>query len=218
MVSQTATFQPGSHWTPERQSASLDRMEATLASPEMQAIFAAIAEGGGPSAERPPAPAAPVTDLAGITRDGIRYRRAGQADVAGIATLVGAADLPPLFIEDWIGGFVIADYGGQIAGCGGLEMYGDSGVLRSIVIDERARGLGLGGAMSELLIEDGRQSGATDMYLFTADAYPFWLHLGFTEVALPNWKASPRACWQYQFLSRFGDTFEQTVHSMWRAA
>lgn len=216
MVSQTDTFLPGTHWTPERQRASLERMAATLASPEMQAMFAAIAESDGPPAERPPAPPAPAIDLAGITRDAIHYRRAGEADIPDIAAMVEIADLPPLFIEDWLGGFVVADFRGQMAGCGGLEMYGGSGVLRSIVIDERARGLGLGRTMSELLIEDGRRSGATDMYLFTVEAYPFWRRLGFADQPLPAWNESPRACWQYQFLSQHGESVPG-VHSMWRA-
>ncbi len=217
MVSRIETFEPGTHWTPERQRASAERMAATLASPEMRAMFAAIAESGGPPPDRAPVPAAPAIDLGGITRETIRYRRASDGDIPAIAALVEIADLPPLFIEEWLGGFVVADYNGQMAGCGGLEMYRGSGVLRSIVIDERARGLGLGRTMSELLIEDGRRSGATDMYLFTADAHPFWLRLGFTDVELPAWKEPARACWQHQFLSRFGDTFDQTVYSMWRA-
>lgn len=217
MVSQIDTFEPGTYWTSERQSASAEWMAATLASPEMRAIFAAIAESGGPPAEGPTVPSAPAADLTGITREALTYRRGSEDDIAGITALLEIADLPPLFIEEWLGGFVIAEFNGQMAGCGGLEMYGDSGVLRSIVIDERARGLGLGRSMSELLIEDGRRSGATDMYLFTADAHPFWMRLGFADVSLPDWKEPARACWQHQFLSRYGDTFDQTVYSMWRA-
>ncbi len=104
--------------------------------------------------------------------------------------LIASANLPPLFIEEFLPGFAVVEHEGEIVGCGGLELYGDSGVIRSIVTDEAARGLGLGRRISELLIDDARAFGATDLYLFTMDAWEFWKHLGFVDVRARRMEAA----------------------------
>jgi amino-acid N-acetyltransferase len=134
-----------------------------------------------------------------------------------MAELIAAAHLPPLFIEEYLDGFVTADRAGEVIACGGVELHGDSAVIRSVVVDEAGRGLGLGGKLAEMLMANACGAGAQDLYLFTADALPFWQHLGFVEVAFEDWKDAPRACWQYQFLSQNRDVVPD-VHTMWRKA
>ena len=148
----------------------------------------------------------------------ITYRRGALPDVPRMIELMAAASLPPLFVEEYIEGFIAAECDGEIWACGGLEMYGDCGVIRSVVVDEPGRGLGVGRRIAEMLIADAQGAGASDLYLFTGDAVEFWKRLGFAEVTFDEWKAAPRMCWQYQFLSQNRDIVGAGIHTMWRTA
>lgn len=147
----------------------------------------------------------------------VAFRIARADDIPRMAELMAAAHLPPLFIEEHLDGFVAADRAGELIACGGIEMYEDCAVIRSVVVDESGRGLGLGGRLAEMLMANARAAGAADLYLFTAEALPFWQHYGFAEVTFEEWKNAPRASWQYQFLSQNRDVVPD-VHTMWRKA
>ena len=207
-------FVPGAYWTAERARDAVDRMHAALREPAMAAMFeAGPGDDGGTQEEVIAAAGEQPTSAASLDRAACRYRRAWPDDVPRVAALIASANLPPLFIDEFLGGFVIADCAGEIAGVGGLEIYGESGVMRSVVVDERARGWGLGRAMSELLIDDARAAGAAMLYLFTVEALDFWEHLGFEEIALDAWPPEPRECWQWQFVSRHRAAMAD-VHTM----
>lgn len=147
----------------------------------------------------------------------ITFRPARATDVPRMVELIAGAHLPPLFVEEFLDGFIAGERDGEIIACGGVEMYGDCAVIRSVVVDEEGRGLGLGGRLAEMLMAHARDGGATDLYLFTADALPFWQRYGFVEVALEDWRDAPRACWQYQFISQNRNLMPD-VHTMWRKA
>ncbi|HLB23129.1 MAG TPA: GNAT family N-acetyltransferase [Dehalococcoidia bacterium] len=151
-------------------------------------------------------------------RDGVSIRRAVPADIPRMAELIAGATLPPLFIAEFLDGFAVGERNGDVVGCGGIEMYGTSAVIRSIVVDERMRGTGLGRRLSELLMADARAAGATDLYLFTADAHDFWQHLGFADITFDDWKPEARVNWQFQFLSQNAELVGGGIFTMWRAA
>jgi N-acetylglutamate synthase-like GNAT family acetyltransferase len=214
-VSGAAAFVPGNYWSPEAAAECVRRMTATFDSPEFQVVVRQMESGALPPApEGFAAQVATVGPIDGLAPDKIFYRRAVPQDVPRIVELIVGADLPPMFIEEFLGGFCVADYGGEMLGCGGNEIYGDCAVIRSIVVDGRVRGAGIGRRISELLIEDSKLAGASDLYLFTADAHAFWLHLGFVDVPFEEWREEPRACWQYRFLDTHRGLFE--VHTMWK--
>jgi len=142
-----------------------------------------------------------TTTRASETAGAVSIRAAQAEDVARITALIEEAHLPPLFIDTFLAGFVLAERAGEMLGCGGLERYADAGVIRSVVVEPRAQGLGIGRQLSERLIAAASETGARELYLFTQDASDFWAHLGFADVRLDEWSAAPRACWQYQFIS-----------------
>lgn len=146
-------------------------------------------------------------------------RRAQEEDIPRIVQLIVSANLPPLFVPEYLGGFVVAEQDGDVVACGGLEMYASCGVIRSVVVDERLRGTGVGKRLWQLLEADARNTAATDLYLFTGDAHDFWQRLGFEDKALDDWKPEAQINWQYQFISQNGDLFgDDLPSSMWRAA
>jgi amino-acid N-acetyltransferase len=132
----------------------------------------------------------------------VTFRAAVSADVPRLAELIAAASLPPLFIEEYLGGFIAAERAGTVIACGGVEFYGESAVIRSVVVDPEAQGLGLGRRIAEQLMDKIREHGGADIYLVTADALPFWQHMGFSELSFDDWAEDPRACWQFQFVSQ----------------
>lgn len=208
-----ATFTPGGYWTPERARAAIAAMEATWNSPAMQALLGAPPDKLDFSDVPLSAPAVLVPPSAAD----VRVRRGRADDVPRLVELVAGAHLPPIFIAEWVDGFAIAEYEGGALACGGLEMYGGYGFIRSVVVEAAARGLGLGRHISELLLEDAKQSGASRVYLFTQDAYPFWLNLGFTDIDPGDWPEATRPCWQHRYVYRFWDFFRAAgVHSMYR--
>lgn len=151
--------------------------------------------------------------------DSITMRRAQEPDIPRIVELIAGANLPPLFVPEYLGGFIVAEQAGLVVACGGLETYGSCGVIRSVVVDERLRGTGVGKQLWQLLESDARAAGATDLYLFTGDAHDFWQRLGFEDKALDDWKPDVRINWQYQFISQNADFFgDDQPFSMWRAA
>lgn len=215
MTTTTDAFVPGSYWTSERAEAAVRAMLARLASPDLQRV---MAEAAGPR-WKPTGPA-PGTVRGGaptpLTLDGCAFRRGRAGDEQRMAALMTAADLPPLFIEEFLPGFVAVELNGEMIACGGAEPYGDAAVIRSVVVDPRAHRLGLARRISTLLIEDMRLAGAREAYLFTVEAYPFWRKLGFDDVSLDAWPEPPRASWQYLFVSRNPGAVPG-IHSMRRA-
>ncbi len=215
----TSLFVPGAFWTPERARTAVAAMLEQFGAPQMQAAMqdAAqatdmedIAASAGIASVR-----APVPD--DIRDRNIIVRRGQLSDIDQMAQLILAGNLPPMFIEPFLGGFAVAVCDEIVVACGGVELYEDCAFIRSIVADEKVRGLGLGRVISELLIEDARMAGARDCYLFTMDAHDFWLHLGFTDLPLDQWREPARPCWQYQFISLYGQDFDAPIYSMWKA-
>jgi amino-acid N-acetyltransferase len=215
-------FIPGGYWTPENARAAVARMTTQLAAPEMQAfmrdVAAGAAAGGDPAAlaaamaaTEPPA----QHETAAISAAACSYRRGRASDIPEFVRLIIAGELPPLFIDDFVEGFVVVEHEGTIVGCGGLEIYDRSGVIRSVVVDERARGQHIGERMAELLMEEARSAGLTDVYLFTMHAHNFWLRFGFIDQSLDAWNAPARACWQYQFAAQYPAAMAD-VYPMWR--
>lgn len=147
----------------------------------------------------------------------IVLRPSRPGDMPAMAALLEQADLPPMFIEEFLDGFLTAERGGEIIGCGGVELYGESAVVRSVVVAQTTQGMGLGRRIAEVLLERARHAGAGEAYLFTMDAWAFWAHLGFEDVALEAWNEAARECWQYVVVSQNRDLeMFAPVHAMRR--
>ena len=69
---------------------------------------------------------------------------------------------------------------GVLMGAIGLEQYGDQGLLRSLVVAENARGVGLGRELVARLEKFAGDLGVTDLWLLTIDADSFFRRIGFS--------------------------------------
>jgi amino-acid N-acetyltransferase len=143
------------------------------------------------------------------------YRKATPEDLPRIVELLGEAHLPAAFLGEQLHGFMVAESDGLVFGCGGMETYGDAAMLRSFAVTEQARGRGTATRLAELLMAEAKSEGLRDVYLFTMDAAEFWLHRGFVEVSIEDWREPARLGWQYAYVSTHLDEFPG-LHSMWR--
>ena len=217
------TFIPGEHWTAERMVLAAAAHREMRESPGMVALMDAIAQASDAQHD----PAAMAASLAGVEVDrssagpvdlgACVFRRGHVADVPRLQQLIVSGNLPPFFIEPFVEGFLVIEHQQELVGCGGNEHYGATAVIRSVVVHERARGLGLGLQIAQLLIEDARASGATDLYLFTMEAYEFWKRLGFVDLELSKWHEATREQWQYAFIEAHPQAAAE-VRKMWRLA
>lgn len=78
--------------------------------------------------------------------------------------------------------FVVAEEGGRVVGCGALHLYGTHlAEIRSIAVAPESKGLGVGRALVDALMDEARRHSVTCVCLFTRTP-SFFGHLGF-EIA-----------------------------------
>ena len=75
------------------------------------------------------------------------------------------------------------DDSGNIIGYGGLELYGETGLLRSIAVDEKMRGQSLGKKIVDDMIGKAKSSSIKEVYLLTETAHSYFLKKGFEDVS-----------------------------------
>jgi amino-acid N-acetyltransferase len=112
----------------------------------------------------------------------ITTRRALSADRAAVEALLVAAQLPLDGIEDCFDRFFVAQDESGIVGAAGLEVWGEHGLLRSVVVAPRASRRGLGRALTELVRQDAQRRGLRSLYLLTMSAAGYFDDLGFERV------------------------------------
>jgi len=119
-----------------------------------------------------------------MTETNWRLRPAEDRDRPIVAAMLGDAELPVDGLEDhFAGGYVVAEQGGDIVAAGGIEVYGYYGLLRSVVVRERARGQGLGETIVENRLRWSAAKGLRAVYLLTTTVPKFFEHVGFRELS-----------------------------------
>ncbi len=113
---------------------------------------------------------------------GASLRAATEGDWAGIESLLRSADLPLDGAREHLLGFVVAEREGELVGCAAVERYGDAGLLRSVAVDPRERGSGIGAVLVERCIADATRAGMTSLVLLTTTAERYFPRFGFAVV------------------------------------
>ena len=73
------------------------------------------------------------------------------------------------------------DSEGNTIGTGGLELYGTSGLLRSVAVSEPKRGHRLGNQIVDDVLHHARDLGLQSVFLLTETAHNFFLKKGFAD-------------------------------------
>lgn len=109
-------------------------------------------------------------------------RPAVLADLSACRELLLACGLPIGGLEVAFpdGYVVIADAG--LVGCAGVELYRETGLLRSVAVVPEARGRGLGERLTRDRIAYARSVGLESLWLLTTTAPAYFSRLGFAPV------------------------------------
>ncbi len=106
---------------------------------------------------------------------------AKRSELPRILELLEEADLPVAGV-DRAESFLVAREQERLVGCIGLEIYGDVGLLRSLVVRPDTRGGGLGKLLVERLLETARVRGVSVLYLLTTTADEYFPRFGFEPI------------------------------------
>jgi amino-acid N-acetyltransferase len=112
----------------------------------------------------------------------MNIQAAKTTDLPDILTLLKAAALPVVGIENHIETALVARDSEQLLGCAAVEVYGQAGLLRSVAVAAGRRGEGLGERLTNAALELARQRGVRTVYLLTTTASQFFPRFGFTTI------------------------------------
>lgn len=110
----------------------------------------------------------------------LEIRTAGADEFDAALRLLQQAGLP---VEDLaaerLPDFLVAAIGERLAGIVGLERFGRTGLLRSLVVDPGMRSAGLGRVLVAALESKARAAGIVELWLLTIDADAYFARLGY---------------------------------------
>jgi amino-acid N-acetyltransferase len=129
-------------------------------------------------------------------------RSARPEDVPAIEKLLVAEFLPAMRITEFLDSFWVLEQGGELVGAAGIEVYGDAGFLRSVVVVPALRGTGEGARLVSGALEYAKQRGVRRVYLFTMNAAEFFARFGFAPVEMDAFEEVVRESWQYGAVSQ----------------
>jgi len=118
-----------------------------------------------------------------VDRGSVALRRAEAADRDAILGLLGRLELPTAGVVNWLTGFWVAVQDDRLVGAAGMERYGDAGLLRSVAVAPEWQGGGVGRALVERVLDEGRAAGILEVYLLTTTAEHYFPRIGFAGVA-----------------------------------
>jgi amino-acid N-acetyltransferase len=113
----------------------------------------------------------------------MRLRAGNEADATRIRALLKAEDLPisdlsistPQFL-------VVCDERDEVVAVGGLQLFGKTALLRSVVVAPFARGTGLGHKVVQALEDAARDGKAGQLVLLTLAAQSFFERQGYRVI------------------------------------
>lgn len=128
----------------------------------------------------------------------VTYSFAGPNDEKKIRRLLSACELPTLYVHRHLKSFMVARADKKIVGVVGIEVYGRTGLFRSLCVDENFRGRGIARTLNEQLMAYSRMWKIDRLYLFTFDAEKFASKLGFRKIDKKRIPKVIRSTWQFR--------------------
>jgi amino-acid N-acetyltransferase len=113
----------------------------------------------------------------------LTLRAANPDDWTAVRTHLERARLPLHGAHDHLERFTLAFDCEQLLGTAGLEVYGNTALLRSVAVNEEARGTGIGAKLVRHSLELARGLGVADVVLLTETAADYFPRFGFRIIA-----------------------------------
>jgi amino-acid N-acetyltransferase len=112
-----------------------------------------------------------------------QVRTATQADAPRIVALLQANELPTSDLADCRPEFVVIEDGDELIGTGGVQVFGDAALVRSVAIAKDRQKTGLGSSLLGELERHASALGIRELVLLTQTAEQFFTRHGYTRVA-----------------------------------
>jgi amino-acid N-acetyltransferase len=103
-------------------------------------------------------------------------------DLPSLSVMLKENGLPTLGFEECLPNCLLARRGERAIGAVALELHGETALLRSLVVDARERGQGLGQRLTATIVERARVLQVKRVYLLTETASAFFARFGFREI------------------------------------
>jgi amino-acid N-acetyltransferase len=128
----------------------------------------------------------------------ISLEPARASDVASIVALLTQVGLPVRGVEENIKNFLVARVGQRVVGCIGMEVYGESCLLRSLAVHPDYQGRGLGFELAQQIILRARQQEMREAVILTHTAERLAAQLGFERIARESVDPRLAGSWEFQ--------------------
>ncbi len=109
-------------------------------------------------------------------------RSAREEDYEVFINLLTQAKLPTEGVREHYDSFFIAEYNAAVVGGIGLEIYGDTALLRSAVVRPEMRNMGVGSLLYDHLIVFARERKIKKLVLLTTTADRYFERKGFQRI------------------------------------
>ena len=90
--------------------------------------------------------------------------------------------LPEAGLAEHATDLLVARHDGRPVGTSALEVYGPEALLRSVAVEERLRGTGLGDRLTRAAVDAARARGVERVFLLTETAAAFFPKFGFADI------------------------------------
>ena len=109
-------------------------------------------------------------------------RQASPNDLTTIKQLLESASLPTLGVAEHVQHYLVAEKEGAIVGTIGLEVYGETALLRSAVVASDLQKTGIGSLLYTHNLAQARQLGVQRLILLTNTAEKYFARKGFKKI------------------------------------
>jgi amino-acid N-acetyltransferase len=109
-------------------------------------------------------------------------RPATPENLQDVLIALETAKLPIAGVKDHIQNFVLEYEDATLLGCAGLEVHGQAGLLRSVVVNPSKRSNGIGSRLVNAVLENARTHGLQSVFLLTETAITYFPRFGFKHV------------------------------------
>jgi amino-acid N-acetyltransferase len=127
-------------------------------------------------------------------------RDATTNDLMNIKSLLESVSLPSVDIDDHIHNFLILEYAGTPIGTIGMEIYGETALLRSLAVRKEYQFDGYGKRLCRKLILNAERKSIKDIYLLTNTAEKYFSRKGFQRISRERVPEAIKKTYEYSTL------------------
>lgn len=127
----------------------------------------------------------------------IKNLKIREVSCSEIIELLEKCKLPTSDLNPNTSIFLGAFYDEVMVGCVGLEKIGESGLLRSLAVDQNYRGEGIGFELTKEVLNESLKKSYSEVYLLTTDAERFFIKAGFYKIVKENAPKAVKETKQY---------------------